>query len=548
MPCNTASLREDFPVLDREIDGSPLIYFDNAATTQTPKQVYSVYTDFYSQYNANVHRGIHTLSHEASVAYEEAHDKAARFVGASGGRKEMVFTKNTTESVNLVAYGFGLERLGPGDKIVMSEMEHHATLVTWQQIAKKTGADIRFIQVDDSGRLDMEHANEIIGRDTAIVAVAHVSNVLGTVNPISDLADLAHENDAYILVDGAQSAPTRPVDVEEMDVDFFTFSGHKMAGPTGIGGLYGKQHLLEEMDPFLYGGEMIQHVSLRDASWNELPWKFEAGTPPIAEGIALAAAIDYLEAIGMDSVRDHENELAQYALKRLDERSHVETYGPPPKTERTGLVAFNVDDVHGHDLSSLLNDRGIAVRAGDHCTQPLHDTLEIPGSVRASFYIYNTKDEIDELLEAVDKAAEALPRYLASDRYHDTIYEHYHDPNNTTELDDPTFTISYQEMTCGDEAEFTVKLSTDGRIERFAFETESCAVSQAVSSILTTHLEGLPLEEVVENEGTITELLDNQFPDLRYDCVVGPEEVIREGVKQQLRQTQNRKQAANRKQ
>ncbi|WP_121823006.1 SufS family cysteine desulfurase [Halostella salina] len=536
MHCDIPSIREDFPVLDREVADLQLTYFDNAATTQTPKQVYRVFEEFYSEYNANIHRGIHTLSHEASVAYEKAHDKAAEFIGASGGRKELIFTKNTTESINLVAYGLGLNELDADDVIVTTEMEHHATLVTWQQVAKETGADIRYVEVTEDGHLDMEHAKGVIGDDTAIVVAAHVSNVLGTINPIPELAELAHENDAYILVDGAQSAPTRPVDVEALDVDFFTFSGHKMAGPTGIGGLYGKQHLLEEMDPFLYGGEMIQHVSLRDATWNDLPWKFEAGTPPIAEGIALGAAIDYLEDIGMEAVRRHENELAQYTLEQLERRDDVETYGPPPGTERSGLVAFNIDGVHGHDVSSLLNDRGIAVRAGDHCTQPLHDALDIPGSVRASFYIYNTKDEIDRLLHALDTAAADLPQYLASDRYHDSIAEHYRQPHNCTMDDEPTFLISYQEMTCGDQAQFAVRVTESGRIEKLSFETESCAVSQAVASILATYLEGQQLENVAERDDIIGDLIDGQFPELRHDCVVGPEEVIKEGIRAKLDQ------------
>jgi cysteine desulfurase/selenocysteine lyase len=537
MSDNSNPYRQDFPVLNQEVEGSQLVYLDNAATTQTPKQVYDVYERFYSQYNANIHRGIHSLSHKASVAYEKAHDKAAEFIGASGGRKEMVFTKNTTEGINLVAYGLGLDTLGPGDEIVTSEMEHHAMLVTWQQIAKKTGADIRFIDVDESGQLDLDDARDIIGDATSIVAVTHVSNVLGTINPVRELADLAHDHDAYILVDGAQSAPTRPIDVEALNVDFYTFSGHKMAGPTGIGGLYGKQHLLEKMDPFLYGGEMIQHVSFRDASWNELPWKFEAGTPPIAEGIALGEAIEYLESVGMDTIRAHEHELSQYALEQLEARDHVETYGPSTGTERTGLVAFNVDGVHGHDLSSLLNDEGIAVRAGDHCTQPLHDALDIPGSVRASFYIYNTKREIDQLIDSIDTAAGDLPDYLASDRYHDSVYEHYRNPNNTPDVTESTITITDQEMTCGDQAEFRVKLTPEGVIEHIGFDTESCAVSTAVASILSTHLEGRSLREAIEAQDHITELIDGQFPDLRRDCVLGPGEVLQDGLTDHVKQT-----------
>lgn len=527
-------IRDDFPILDRRIDGDPLTYLDNAATTQTPRQVYEIFEDFYTRYNANVHRGIHQLSYEASMAYEDAHDRLAEFVGASGGREEMVFTKNATESINLVANGLGLDQLGPGDEIVTTEMEHHAMLVTWQQVAKRTGADVRYVPVRDDGELDLDTAKDLIGADTEIVAVSHVSNVLGTINPVEILAEIAHAHDAAIVVDGAQSVPTRPIDVEAMDVDFLAFSSHKMAGPTGIGGLYGKRHLLEEMDPFLYGGEMISHVTFTDSSWNELPWKFEAGTPPIAEGIALAAAADYLDEIGMESVRRHENELAQYALERLEDRDHVETYGPPSGVERTGLVSFNVAGVHGHDLSSLLNDHGIAVRAGDHCTQPLHDKLQIAGSVRASVYVYNTADEIDRLLEVVDRAADDLPEYLTSDRYHDLIYEHYRSPKNAGGLSDPTFVKSSEETTCGDEGEFQVKVDADGRIEQLAFESDSCAVSSAVASLLTEHLRGVPLKDVADLDGLASDLVDGQFPELRRDCVVGPEGVIREGARQFL--------------
>ena len=539
MPRDVSAIRADFPILDRRVGGEPLTYLDNAATTQTPRQVYEVFETFYEEYNANVHRGIHALSHEASVAYEEAHDRLAEFVGASGGREEMVFTKNTTEGINVVAYGLR-DELGAGDEVVLTEMEHHASLVTWQQVAERTGADVRYVRVDEDGRLDLEHAKEIIGPDTAVVSVAHVSNVLGTVNPVETLAQLAHDAGAYVLVDGAQSAPTRPVDVEAMDADFFAFSGHKMAGPTGVGGLYGKRHLLDELEPFCFGGEMIRHVTFDDAAWNGLPWKFEAGTPPIAEGIALAAAADYLDDIGMDEVRDHENELAQYALERLESRPDVETYGPPPGVERTGLVAFNVEGVHGHDLSSVLNDRGIAVRAGDHCTQPLHDVLDLPGSVRASFYVYNTKSEVDRLLdaldggEAFDGASAQVEAHLASDRYHDRVADHHREPTNAGGLADPTITKHSEETTCGDEGKFHLDLASDGTIERVAFESESCAVSRAVADLLADHLDGRSLDAAADLDGWVVDALDGQFPDLRRDCVVGPEDVVREAAREYL--------------
>jgi cysteine desulfurase/selenocysteine lyase len=404
-PLDVERLRADFPILERRVaDDQRLVYLDNAATTQTPERVVEAIADYYRRYNSNVHRGIHHLSQEASVAYEEAHDRLAEFVGADG-REEMVFTKNTTEAMNLVAYAWGLDELGPGDEVVLTEMEHHASLVTWQQVAERTGADVRYVGLDDEGRLDMDHAREVVGPDTAMVSVVHVSNVLGTVNPVAELADLAHEHGARIFVDGAQAVPNRPVDVKAVDADFYAFSGHKMAGPTGIGCLYGRRELLAGMEPFLYGGDMIESVTFEDSTWNDLPWKYEAGTPPIAQAVALAEAADYLDDVGLGRVRRHEEDLARYAHERLAALDDVEIYGPPAD-ERTGLVAFNVEGVHAHDLSSILNDFGVAVRAGDHCTQPLHDSLGITASARASFYLYNTRDEVDTLLEGVERARE----------------------------------------------------------------------------------------------------------------------------------------------
>jgi cysteine desulfurase/selenocysteine lyase len=403
-PLDVDRLREDFPILEREFDGNRVVYLDNAATTQTPNQVIDVFGDYYRNTNANVHRGIHHLSQEASIAYEEAHDRVAAFVGASGEREEMVFTKNTTEAENLVAYAWGLNELEEGDEVVLTEMEHHASLVTWQQIARKAGAEVRYIEVTDEGKLDMDHARELIGEDTRMVSVVHVSNALGTINPVEELADLAHDNGALIFVDGAQAVPNRPVDVEAIDADFYAFSGHKMAGPTGIGCLYGKKGILEGMEPFLYGGEMIRKVTFEDATWNDLPWKYEAGTPLIAEGIALDRAVEYLEGIGMDRIRAHEEWLTEYALDRLGGFDDIEIYGPTDPEERGGLVGFNLDGVHAHDLASIMNDHAVAIRAGDHCTQPLHDELGVAASARASFYLYNTREEVDRLIEAIDDA------------------------------------------------------------------------------------------------------------------------------------------------
>jgi len=404
-PLDVDAIRADFPILEREVaDGRDLVYLDNAATSQTPDQVVDVIADYYRRYNANVHRGLHELSQEASVAYEDAHDKLAEFVGGED-REEMVFTKNTTEAENLVAFAWGLNELGPGDEVVLTQMEHHASLVTWQQVAKKTGAEVKYIPVTEDGYLDMEAAEELVTDDTQMVNAVHVSNTLGTVNPVGDLADLAHDHDAFIFVDGAQAAPTRPVDVQEIDADFYAFSGHKMLGPTGIGCLYGKRHLLDAMEPYLYGGMMIKKVTYEESTWNDLPWKFEAGTPVIEQGIALAEAVDYLEDVGMENIQAHEEALTEYAYDELTAHDDVDVYGPPGD-DRGAVVSFNVDGVHAHDLSSILNDYGVAVRAGDHCTQPLHDTLGVPASARASFYLYNTREEVDRLVEAIDAARE----------------------------------------------------------------------------------------------------------------------------------------------
>jgi cysteine desulfurase/selenocysteine lyase len=399
-------LRADFPVLEREVrPDTPLVYLDNAATTHTPEPVLEATTDYYRGYNSNVHRGIHQLSQEASEAYEAAHDRLAAFIGADG-RRELVFTKNTTEALNLVAYAWGLRELEPGEAVVLTEMEHHSSLVTWQQIARRTGAELRYIAVDDEGRLDLDQAADVIDEDAAMVSAVHVSNVLGTVNPLAELADLAHEQDALLFGDGAQAVPNRPVDVKALDVDFYAFSGHKMAGPTGIGALYGKEALLEDMEPFLYGGEMIERVTYEETTWAELPWKFEAGTPLIAQGIALAAAADYLDGIGLEQVARHEQAMATYTMEQFADMDDVEVYGPPLGADRGGVVAFNVDDVHAHDLSSILNDHGVAIRAGHHCVQPLHDKLGAAASARASFYLYNTREEVDALIEGVEAARE----------------------------------------------------------------------------------------------------------------------------------------------
>ena len=400
---DTEKIRRDFPILDVEVrEGVPLVYLDSAATSHTPNIVCESIEEYYKKINSNIHRGTHKLSMDATDAYEEAHDKLVEFVGGSD-REEMIFTKSTTESINLVAQSWGLRELAEGDVIILTEMEHHASLVTWQQIGKRTGATVKYIRIDDSGRQDMEHAKEIIDKDVRMMSLVHVSNVLGTVNPVKELSKIAHENGSLVLADGAQAAPSMLIDVKELDVDFYAFSGHKMAGPTGIGCLYGKEEILEGMEPFMYGGEMIRKVTFDSSSWNDLPWKFEAGTPPICQGIALAQAADYLEKIGLDKIWRHDNELAEYTIESLLEFKGAEVYGPPVGEERGGLVSFNLEVPHAHDIASILDDYGIATRAGEHCTHPLHRKLGISGTVRASYYLYNTMEEVDKLIAGIEE-------------------------------------------------------------------------------------------------------------------------------------------------
>ena len=392
-------IRKDFPILNVKVHGKPLIYLDNAATTQKPKTVINAVTDYYENYNANIHRSIHKLGEEATAAYEEAHSKVANFINAEF--EETIFTKSTTEGLNLLAYSLTND-LKAGDEIVISQMEHHSNFVPWQQLALKKKLKLKFIEIDENGLLKEDSINENITDKTKIVSITHVSNVFGTVNDVKEIGKIAHENDALFIVDAAQSVPHILVDVKKIDCDFLAFSGHKMLGPTGIGGLYGKKELLQGMEPFLYGGEMIKEVTFEQTKFNDLPWKFEAGTMNIAQGIGLGAAIDYLNKIGMKNIENYENELVSYAMKRLSEIKEIEIYGPDAD-KRSGLVAFNVKDVHAHDTATILDGDGIAVRAGHHCAMPLASVLGIAASARASFYLYNTKEEIDKLAEGINK-------------------------------------------------------------------------------------------------------------------------------------------------
>ncbi|CAN5231471.1 SufS family cysteine desulfurase [soil metagenome] len=400
---DVAEIRREFPILGREVNGKPLVYLDNAATSQKPRRVIDALTEHYEQHNANIKRGVHRLAEESTAAYEEAREKVARFIGAVDATG-LVFTRGTTESINLVAYAWGRKNLREGDEIVLTESEHHSNLVPWQIATQATGARLRFIPVRDDGTLDLNEAERLISPKTKLVACIHASNVLATVNPVGRLAEMAHENGALMLVDGAQSAPHLPVDVQELGCDFFAASGHKMLGPTGVGFLWGQPEILEEMDPFLGGGEMIREVHLYHSTWNDIPHKFEAGTMNVAQAIGLGAAVDYLEDLGMESVREHEQRLGEYAYRRLSEVEDVTIYGP--EDGRTGILSFNLPEVHPHDLSQLLDEEGIAIRSGHHCCQPLIRRLGVAATSRASFYLYNTEEEVDAFVAAVTRARE----------------------------------------------------------------------------------------------------------------------------------------------
>ncbi|HEM4424475.1 cysteine desulfurase [Streptococcus suis] len=396
-------IRKDFSILDQVVNDEPLVYLDNAATTQKPQQVLDVLADYYQKDNANVHRGVHTLSERATARYEAARQKVADFIQAKSS-KEILFTRGTTTSLNWVAQ-FAKEILQPDQEVIISVQEHHSNIIPWQQACQQTGAKLRYVTLKD-GELDMDHLRSLLSSKTKFVSLAHVSNVLGSIAPIGEIAELVHQVGAYLVVDGAQSVPHMAVNVQELDVDFYAFSGHKMLGPTGIGVLYGKEELLNRMSPVEFGGEMIDFVYEQSATWKELPWKFEAGTPNIAGAIGLGAAIDYLTEIGMEAIQAHEAELVNYVFPKLQAIPGLTIYGSQDLSKRTGVIAFNLDDLHPHDVATALDYEGVAVRAGHHCAQPLLRYLQVPATVRASFYIYNTKADCDKLVEAIIKTKE----------------------------------------------------------------------------------------------------------------------------------------------
>ena len=402
---NVKKIRQDFPILKRKVmGGKQLVYLDNAATTQKPLAVIDAISDYYSNYNSNIHRAVHQMAEEATIAYEATRQKIAKFINARH-TDEIIFTRNTTEAINLVSYSWGRANVGRGDKVVISEIEHHSNIVPWQILTQEKGAKLEYVGVDDSGYLKMqEYEKYLASKKVKLVSLSQMSNVLGTIIPIEKMIKMSHEKGIPVLVDGAQSVPHMPVDVQKMDCDFMAFSAHKMLGPTGVGVLYVKREILEKMQPFMGGGDMIKEVHKYETRYNDLPYKFEGGTPNIADVIGFGAALDYLTNIGMDRVREHEIEITKYALDKITAVKGVTLYGPPNAKDRGGVVSFNIGDIHPHDLATIMNDRGVAIRSGHHCAQVLMERLDVSATSRASFYIYNTKDEVDTFIDALSDA------------------------------------------------------------------------------------------------------------------------------------------------
>ena len=394
-------IRKEFPILQREVNGKPLVYFDNAATSQKPQLVIDSASQYNEILNANIHRGVHTLSQEATIAYEEARKKVQKFINAAQ-EQEIIFTSGTTDGINLVAQTWGRKNISEGDEIILTHLEHHSNIVPWQMLAEETGAVIKVIDINDAGEIDLEHYKSLLGHNTKLVAFNHVSNALGTINPVKEMIELAHENHALVLIDGAQAVPHNTVDVQDLDADFYVFSAHKMCGPTGVGVLYGKQSHLYEMPPWRGGGEMIKEVSFSGTSYNELPFKFEAGTPNISGGIVLGTAIDYLLEIGMENIAQYEQELLDYGTEKLAALDYIVPIGTAEN--KASVISFNMKFAHPYDVGTILDKLGIAVRTGHHCCQPLMERFKIPGTVRASFAFYNTKEEIDSMVSGLERA------------------------------------------------------------------------------------------------------------------------------------------------
>ncbi len=504
-------INKDFPILNIEGNGKRLIYLDSAATSQKPAKVIEAVKGYYEHDNANVHRGIYKLAQKSTVLYEKAHEAVAQFIGAEF--EEIIFTKGTTEGLNLLAYSLGKD-LKAGDEIVLTEMEHHSNIVPWQQIAEEKKAVIKFIPVTKDYRLDMKKAAELITKKTKIVSVVHMSNVLGTINPVKELAAMAHKVGAVIIVDAAQSVPHLPLNVKELDADFLVFSGHKMCAPTGIGVLYGRKELLEKMQPFLYGGDMIREVTFEKASWNDLPWKFEAGTPNIAGAAGLMAAIEYLQEMGMENIAAHGQELISYALEKLSAIPEAGIIGPRTAENRGPIISFTVEGMHPHDVSELLDTENIAVRGGHHCAMPLISKLGIEGTTRASFYLYNTKDDVDALVEGVKKIVEEMKAENGAinrneitsgdlteeqELYKENVIDHYKFPRNKKEMKD--YTLKHRELNplCGDQITTFIKIENNV-ITDISFTGSGCAISQASASMLTEKMKGVSVEEAKKTD------------------------------------------------
>ncbi len=396
-----AAVRGLFPILSEEIGGNPLVYLDNAATSQKPRSVIDALTNYYEHTNANVHRGIHELSRRSTVAYEDARARLARFIGASGP-EELIWTRGTTEAINLVAGSWALDNLREGDEILISSMEHHSNIIPWQLVARRTGAKLKYIEMDDEGRLVVEDLPKLLSSRTRLVTISHISNALGTINPVHEIVEQAKAAGATVLVDGAQAAPHRKVDVQELGCDFYAFSGHKMCGPTGVGGLWGRKELLESMPPYHGGGEMISIVGRDESTWAELPHKFEAGTPNIAGAVGIAAAADFLDELGFDRIEEHCRDVVSYAVERLNAIDDVRVFGPNDASERSGIVSFLMGDAHPHDISTILDSEGIAIRAGHHCAQLVMQHFGVSATARASFYLYNSREDVDRLAEGLE--------------------------------------------------------------------------------------------------------------------------------------------------
>lgn len=517
--------KQDFPILNK---GS--IYLDSSATSQKPRKVIEAVKEYYEQDNANVHRGIYKLAQKATVLYEKAHEVIANFIGAEF--EEIVFTKGTTEGLNLLAYSLG-KNLQAGDEIVLSEMEHHSNIVPWQQIAKERGAVLKFIPLTKDYRLDMQKAAELITTKTKIISIMHMSNVLGTINLVKELAVLAHTVGAVMIVDAAQSVPHLKVNVKELNCDFLVFSGHKMCAPTGIGVLYGRKELLKEMQPFLYGGDMIREVSFESSSWNDLPWKFEAGTPNMAGAEGLTAAVEYLQEIGMENITAHGQELTKYALEKLSAIPGLTIVGPINAENRGPVISFTIDGMHPHDVSEMLDKENIAVRGGFHCAMPLFSKLGLDGSIRASFYVYNTTEDIDQLVGAVRNMV-AKEKNVVIDRneitsgdlteeqeiYKENVIDHYKYPRNKKEMVD--FTVTHRDVNplCGDN--ITVYAKVKGKeIEDISFTGNGCAISQASASLLTEKIKGRSIEEVKKmNQEEVFNLLGIPISHTRKKCAL----------------------------